>query len=153
MNILGIKCSSKDFSYSIIKGNQESVTLSDSGTVTFPKGYSDSETLKWLSQEIEGLIKKHSIHGIGVKGVEPMGMKGKAYGARMEKEGIIFLQAALCGIKYIKRKVKVTIAKDLGMKGKSKYLETKADFTGIEGYDSTNINTQESIQVAVSMLN
>jgi Holliday junction resolvasome RuvABC endonuclease subunit len=153
MSILGIRCSSKDFSFSIVKGKQDSVTLVDSGTITFPKGYSESDTLKWLSQEIEGIIKKHQVHGIGIKGVEPMGMKGKSYGARMEKEGIIFLQASLCGIKYIKRKVKSTIAKDLGMKGKGKYLETKADFSGISGYDSANKNTQESIQVAVSMLN
>lgn len=153
MSILGIRCSSKEFSYCIVNGKQESVKLTDTGTISFPKGYSDSETLKWLSQEIEGIIKKHKVHGIGIKGVEPMGMKGKIYGARMEKEGIIFLQAALNGIKYIKRKVKGTIAKDLGMKGKSKYLETKADFTRISGYEQANKNTQESIQVAVSMLN
>lgn len=153
MSILGIRCSSKDFSFSIVKGKQDTVILVDSGTFTFPKSYSESETLKWLSQEIEGIITKYSIHGIGIKGVEPMGMKGKNYGARMEKEGIIFFQAAINDIKYIKRKVKGTIAKDLGMKGKGKYLETKADFSGIVGYDTTNKNTQESIQVAISMLN
>ena len=153
MSILGIRCSSKDFSYCIVNGKQESATLADTGTISFPKGYTESETQKWLSQEIEGIIKKYNVHGIGIKGVEPMGMKGKAYGARMEKEGIFFLQAALCGVKYIKRKVKSTIAKDLGIKGKGKYLETKADFTKIVGYEKANKNTQESIQVAISMLN
>lgn len=136
-----------------MNGKQESASLVESGTITFPKGYTEAETQKWLSQEIEGIIKKHNVYGIGIKGVEPMAMKGRSYGERMEKEGIFFLQAALCGVKYIKRKVKSTIAKDLGMKGKGKYLETKADFTKIVGYEKANKNTQESIQVALSMLN
>ncbi|SMD46368.1 hypothetical protein SAMN00777080_5053 [Aquiflexum balticum DSM 16537] len=153
MNILGIRCSSKEFSFAIIAGKQDSSKLLESGTIAFPKGYSDSDCLKWFYQEIGGLIAKHKIGGIGVKGAEPMAMKGKAYGARMEKEGMIFLQASQNGIKYAKRKVKGTIAKDLGLKGKGKYIETKADFSSIPEYEKSNGNIQEAIQIGVSMLN
>lgn len=153
MKILGIRCSSKDFSFAVLNGKQESTNLIDTGTISFPKGYSDSDNLKWFHQEVGGIITKHKIGGIGVKGVEPMAMKGKIYGARMEKEGMIFLQASQNGIKYVKRKVKATIAKDIGLKGKGKYLETKADFSSISEYDKLSKNIQEAIQIAVSMLN
>lgn len=152
MNILGIRCSSKDFSYSIISGKQENPNLIDSGTIKFPTGHNDAEKLNWFHQEIGEFITKHSIGGIGIKGTEPMGMKGKHYGARMQTEGMIYLQAAQKGIKYIKRKVKSTIAKDFGLKGKGKYLATKADYSKITDFDKKNQNTQEAIQVALSML-
>ena len=152
MNILGIRCSSKDFSFSVVNGKQDNPNLKDSGTIKFPTGYNDAERLKWFYQEIGGLIIKYNINGIGVKGVEPMAMKGKSYGERMQTEGMIYLQAAKAGIKYIKRKVKSTIAKDFGFKGKGKYLATKADYSKIVDYEKKNTNTQESIQVALSML-
>jgi len=152
MNILGIRCSSKDFSFSVINGKQDSPNIIESGTIKFPTGYNDAEKLNWFYQEIGGLIKKHSVGGIGIKGTEPMGMKGKNYGARMQTEGMIYLQATQNGIKYIKRKVKSTIAKDFGLKGKGKYLTTKVDYSQIVDYDKKNQNTQESIQVALSML-
>ncbi len=153
MNILGIRCSSKDFSFAILNGKQDSVNFIESGTTSFPKGYSEADCLKWFHLEIAGMIDKYNISGIGVKGVEPMAMKGKTYGERMEKEGVIFLQASQKGIKYIKRKVKGTIAKDLGFKGRGKYLETKADFSSIKEYDKATINEKEAIQIAISMLN
>jgi Holliday junction resolvasome RuvABC endonuclease subunit len=152
MIILGIRCSSKDFTFSIISGKQESPNFIEEGTIKFPTGHNDSEKLNWFYQEIGGLIAKHSIGGIGIKGVEPMAMKGKSYGMRMQTEGMIYLQAAQKGIKYIKTKVKSTIAKDFGFKGKGKYLSTKVDYSKIENFDKKSQNTQESIQVALSML-
>lgn len=150
--ILGIRCSTKDFSYVILDGNQESPKLIHSDTLPFPKGYTNAECLKWFYLEIGGIIKTHGVSGIGIKGIEPMAMRGKSYGARMEKEGMVFLQAVENGIKNISRKVKSTIAKDLGFKGKGKYLKTKADFSSIDGYSVSITKVQEAIQVATSML-
>jgi hypothetical protein len=152
MIVLGIRCSSKDFSFSVVTGSQADPNLIESGTIKFPSGYNDSERIKWFYQENEGLIEKHGIKGIGIKGVEPMAMKGKIYGERMQIEGILFLLAAEKGIKYIKRKVKSTIAKDFGLKGKGKYIATLVDFSKIPGYYKKNANIQESIQVALSMI-
>ena len=81
MNILGIRCSTKDFNFSVINGKQDNPNLIDSGTTKFPTGHNDAEKLNWFYQEIGGLIKKHSIGGIGIKGAEPLAMKGKNYGA------------------------------------------------------------------------
>lgn len=152
MKILGIRCSLKDFSFSIVTGKQDTPSLIDSGTIKYPTGYNDADKVKWFYQEIGGLITKYKIRGIGIKGVEPMAMKGKAYGERMQIEGMAYLQAAENGIKYIKRKVKSTIAKDFGLKGKGKYLATKVDYSKISEYDKKNSRIQESIQVALSML-
>ena len=131
MKILGIRCSSKDFSFSIVTGKQDNPSLIDSETIKYPKGYSDADKMKWFYQEIGGLIAKYEIYGIGIKGTEPMAMKGKLYGERMQMEGMAYLQAAENSINYIKRKVKSTIAKHLGLKGKGKYLATKVDYSKI----------------------
>lgn len=152
MNTLGIRCSTKDFNFSVINGTQDNPNLIDSGTTKFPTGQNDADKLNWFYQEIGGLIKKHAIGGIGIKGVEPMAMKGKNYGARTQVEAMIYLQAAQNGIKYIKTKVKSTIAKDFGLKGKGKYLTSKVDYSKIPDFDNKNQNIQESIQVALSML-
>ena len=152
MNILGIRCSSKDFTYCVISGKQDNPNLHLTDWTKFPTGQSEPDRLNWFYQEIGGLITKHSIGGIGIKGVEPMAMKGKNYGARTQLEGMIYLQAAQNGVKYIKTKVKSTIAKDFGVKGKGKYLDTKVDYSKIPDYDELKTNTKESIQVALSML-
>jgi hypothetical protein len=152
MNILGIRCSTKDFTYCVLSGKQDNPNLQHTEIIKFPTGQSESERLNWFYQEIGELITKRSIGGIGIKGVEPMAMKGKNYGARTQIEGMIYLQAAQNGVKYILTKVKSTIAKDLGMKGKGKYLATKMDYSKIPDFDKQKPNSKESIQVALSML-
>jgi Holliday junction resolvasome RuvABC endonuclease subunit len=152
MIILGIRCSTNDFSYAIVTGNQASPNIIESGNIKFPSGYNDSDRIRWFYQETGELISKFSIKGIGIKGVEPMAMKGKAYGERMQIEGILFLLAAENSIKYIKRKVKGTIAKDFGLKGRGKYLATQFDYSNIPDFNKKSPNIQESIQVALSML-
>lgn len=152
MKILGLRCSPSEFSFAIIEGTQKKPALVDSGRVKVPSGYNHCDLLKWFFQEIGVLITKNSINAIGVKGTEAMGMKGKSYGERMELEAMIFLQAAENGIKYAKRKVNSTIAKDLGLKGKGKYLETQVDYSPFANFVKLPKPIQESIQVAVSML-
>jgi hypothetical protein len=151
MTILGIRCSPKEFSYSVIEGNQRVHKLIHSCRIKFPNGYSHSELLKWFYHEIAEILKKHEISAVGVKGTEALGMKGKSYGERMELEGMIFLQASMSGIKYAKRKVSGTIAKDLGLKGKGKYLEDGFDYSAISNFKEMSDHLQEATQVALSM--
>lgn len=151
MTILGLRCSPSEFSYSIIVGNQRTHKLVHSERIKFPSGYNHCDLLKWFYHEIGELISKHEINAIGVKGTEPMGMKGKSYGERMELEAMIFLQASICGIKYAIRKVNATIAKDLGMKGKGKYLATGFDYSAIPNFSEMSVQLQEAIQVALSL--
>ena len=151
MKALGLRCSPSEFSFSIIEGIQKNYELVESGRIKYPKGYHHCDLLKWFYLEIERLISTYEINAIGVKGTEPMSMKGKSYGERMELEGMIFLQAAEKGIKYAKRKVNGTIAKDLGLKGRAKYL-VDFDYSTIPNFFQMSIHFQEATQVAISML-
>jgi len=151
MTILGLRCSPSEFSYSIIEGNQRTHKLIHSGRIKNPSGYNHCDLLKWFYHEIGELITKYKIYAIGVKGTEPMGMKGQSYGERMELEAMIFLQASMSGIKYAKRKVNATIAKDLGLKGKGKYLATGFDYSAITNFSEMSVHLQEATQVALSM--
>jgi hypothetical protein len=153
MIILGIRCSTSEFSFAIIEGTLKTNKLLLSARTKYPNGYNHCELLKWLHNEIGDLITKYKPNGIGVKGTEAMGMKGKSYGERMELEAMIFLQAAENGIKYAKRKVNGTIAKDLGLKGKGKYLADGVDYSGITDFEKLSQHLQEAVQVALSMLN
>ena len=82
-----------------------------------------------------------------------MAMKGKSYGQRMELEGIALYIAACRGIRYAKRKVKSTIAKDLGFKGKAKYLTTTVDYSIFPDYNNLNAHAKEALKVSWSMFN
>lgn len=152
MKILGIRCSNTDFTYSVIeKDKHNPKAVHETASKKFPKGYGTAEVANWLHQEIEGIVEQHHINAIGIKGAEPMGMKGKNYGLRMEKEGIIISAAAQKGIKFITRKTKGAIAKDLGQKGRSKYI-ANLDTSWITNFEKQNAKTQESILVAWSMI-
>lgn len=152
MIILGLRCSPSEFSFSVMEGTLKSHMLVATGRIKYPTGYNHCELLRWLHNEIGGLIGKYQVNGIGVKGTEAMGMKGKSYGERMELEAMIFLQAIQHGIKYAKRKVKSTIAKDIGLKGKGKYLTDGFDYFSIDNFSKMSQHLQEATQVALSML-
>lgn len=127
--------------------------LVESQTLKYPTGFNDSQRVKWFYQEIDGLVKRHNVDSIGIKGTEPMAMKGGAFGDRVEMEAMAMLVGANNGIKYVKRKVNSTIAKDFGLKGKKKYLESGVDYSKIPDYESKSVNIKESIIIAWSMLN
>ena len=153
MTVLGLRCGSKEFSYSIITGSREVPELIVDQTIKYPTGFSNSQRVKWFYQEIDGLLKKHQVESIGIKGTEPMAMKGSTFAVRIEMEAMAFLAGANYGIKYIKRKVNSTIAKDFGLKGNKKYLDLGIDYSKIDEYHSKSINVKEAILIAWSMLN
>jgi len=123
MAFLGIRCSNHDFSFAILSGTKISLKVDQTENIAFPKGYSKQSSLTWFLQELHTLFEKNpSIKVIGIKSAEPMASRNKAFVERVEYETIVYLAAANFGIKAIFKKPKVTIAKDLGLKGKSKYL-------------------------------
>ncbi len=81
-----------------------------------------------------------------------MATKGKAYASRVEFEAIVSLSAANIGHTNVARKVKSTIAKDLGLKGRAKSLVEDLDYSLINGLDSRNDKEFEAIVVAWSCL-
>jgi hypothetical protein len=150
---LGIRCSNNDYSYAILNGTQHLPKIISKSSISFPKGFSRSQSLKWFLQELEELLKKHpSIRVIAIKGAEPMASRGRSFTARIENEAMVYLAAANFGIKSIFKKTKPTIAKDLGLKGKGKYLFTKLDCSVISNFDKETEKIKEAILVAWSCI-
>lgn len=152
MIILGIRCSTNDYTYAMLSGTVDSPNLSEVATIPSPADYSQPEKLKWLLDELKALNKKHSITSWAIKGAEPMAAKGKPYAVRVEMEAMVSLSAAMTGSDIVVRKVKPTIAKDLGLKGRAKSLVEDLDYSKINGLKQKSEKEFEAIVVAWSSL-
>lgn len=108
--------------------------------------------LTWSDKTIKTLINQHSPNAVAVKAAEQMVKRSGALETRIRIEGISLMSAAEAGCDTACRKVKATIAKDLGMKGKGKYLETQLDTSCITDFDTYNAKQQEAILVWWSCL-
>lgn len=150
--ILGIRCSNSDYSFALLKGSKGCPEVANVKSASYPKGYSRPEILRWLYQEIEDYSSKNiGIETFLVKGAEPMAQKGGAYTERVECEAIMFLVAAQHGL-TANRKVKQTIAKDLGLAGRAKALEENLDTSVITDFENYSTKEAEAILVAWSGL-
>lgn len=152
MKVIALRCSSSDFTYAILDGTQKSPTVITSDSISFPKGYEEFSLLHWFYQEIAGLISTHMTDTMVIKATEPMVKRSNSLETRIRIEGIALMAAAKAGCSSASRKVKATIAKDLGMKGKAKYLETNLDTSLIYEFDSYKEKNQESILAGWSCL-
>jgi hypothetical protein len=152
MPILGLRCSNSDYAYAILDGDSKRPVVLEENLVTYPPDYKRPKLLRWFYLEIEGLLGKHTISRIVIKGAEPMATRDRPFVERTEHEAIVMLAAETKGITRISRKVKATIAKDLGMKGKAKYLDTKLDKSVIDGFGDRSAKTQEAILAGWSEL-
>lgn len=149
--VLGVRCSASDYSFVVLGGTRQGPVVLEKGLVGYPKEYSWGEALNWQYQEFDALIMKHSVIAVVVKGTEPMARKDKSYTARVEREAIVALVAARLGVQNVKRKVKATLAKDLGMKGRAKYLSSdKLDTSLLPGFDDESDKSQEAFLAAWS---
>ena len=144
MNILGIRCSNTDFTYAVLTGTKAAPQLVETQTIAYPKGFAKAQSLKWLHQELMGLIQKHSVERIVMKASEGQS-KGKPYEDRVEHEAMVYLAAADCGIKAVFKKVKSTIAKSLCSKGKASYLSTSLDTSVFSNFEKHKPKVQEAI--------
>lgn len=148
---LGLRFSSKDYTYMILSGSKVLPVVVEHDTIKFPSGYSKPHRLRWVYQEIEEICEKHKPKSIGIKGDEGVATRGAAFVEKTEMEAVVFLVSYNLGIKQIDRKVKNTLAKDLGMKGKAKYLN-KLDYSCIPGFADYSKNEQEALLAAWSQL-
>ncbi len=120
-------------------------------TVSSPKGFAKAPRLKWMCHEMTDLCRKYNVDAVCMKGSEGLAARGSAFVERTEMEAIVFYAANELGIKPVFKKVKSTIAKDLGQKGKAKYLLTMdtSAFPELAGMDGT---TQEAALAAWSAM-
>lgn len=152
MKILAVRCSNTDFAHAVIEGTQDSPTIIESTVTGYPKGYEEQSLFHWFHQEILGLLNNHRPDAVAVKAAETMVKRSASLETRIRVEGIALMSAAEVGCVSSHRKVKSTIAKDLGMKGKGKYLETQLDTSPIADFDSYNTKQQEAILIGWSCL-
>jgi hypothetical protein len=151
MTRLGIRCSNTDFAYAVLRGTKHVPEVIETNVIGVPAGYRHPEALDWLYQEIERLISSHGAEMIVIKRSESRRRNG-ALEARLEFEGAVALAGHRSGRIPSLKKVKSTIAKDLGLKGFARYLKTRLDTTPIEGFDSYPSKQQEAILSAWSEL-
>lgn len=102
--------------------------------------------------EIDDMIKNYSVNHVTMKGSEGIAARGKPFVERVEMEAIVYLVGANHGIRKIPKKVKSTVAKDFGLKGKAHYLNTDLDTSLINSFSSYSPKVQEAILVAWSEL-
>jgi hypothetical protein len=151
VNVLGIRCSNRDYTFAKLSGTKKIPQVVDCNTTLYPKGFSKPQSLKWLLQEIDTLIKRHNIQKIVIKGFE--GRKcDKCFVERVEHEAIVYLAGASCRVMPVLRKVSSTIAKDLGLKGRAHYLTTSLDTSLIPSYDNYSAKAKDAILAGWSEL-
>lgn len=153
MKCVGVRCSNTDFSYAIVTGKRAGPKILKADTVVFPKGYTRPQALKWFLQELEELSKKHGPFSVwSIKGAEGLAAKGKGFIERVENEAMVIFHAGDAGVEKVARKVKSTIAKDLGLPGKASALKTDLDTSIIPEYEDASEKVKEAILVAWSEL-
>lgn len=151
MAILGIRCSNSDFAYAILEGTKDSPNLVHTEQINYPIGFTKQYSLKWFFQEISGIVTQNEIESIVLKGYEGQVRRKNTFVDRIDHEAIIFLVAGNRDIRFVSRKVKSTIAKDLGFKGKGRYL-SRIDNTKIDEFGGYSDKIQEAILCAWSEL-
>jgi len=134
-----------------MSGSKSKPKIHISDKIAYPRSYAKPRSLWWFFQEIEQIITKHNIKKIIVKGFEGP-TRGKTYEERVEYESAVFIAAAKNGISAVFRKVKSTIAKDLGLKGRAHYLQTKLNTSVITGYVEKPEKEKDAILAAWSEL-
>lgn len=150
MKTLGVRCSNTDYTFCILSWDAGSPDIETIKRVAYPTGFTEPETLKWLHQEFEAVLRAHTIDRVGIKRAETNVKRSNLLEFRIQAEAIVSLAAAQVGCGSVERKVRSTVAKDLGLKGKAKYLQTKLDTSAIPGFDEYSIKEQDAILLAWS---
>jgi len=148
---LGFRFSNKDFTYALMSGTKSIPCLVEEATIAFPKGYSRSNLLKWLLQEVETLLTRNRPTLVVVKRHEGR-TKGLSHEERVECEATVYIAVANTGLGKVFKKVARTLAKDLGQKGKAKYLKVGLDTSVIVGYDDLTDKGRDAVNCAWSEL-
>ena len=149
--VLGLRCSNTDYHYVLLSGTKKAPVIEHKGSISYPVKVKKPASLKWMVDETRDRLRKFDITKVVIKAPEPLARRTGPLTERIEYEAAVLIACADVGIKAVFKKVKSTIAKDLGLKGKSKYLQT-LDTTPIIGFDALPEKIQEAILAAWSEL-
>lgn len=151
MVVLGVRCSNTDLTYAVLTGTRTAPEVIATETLAFPKGYQKPQRLKWVVQEAHGLLQKHTV-GVVVAKKHEGRRRGNDYEDRVEAEAAVAIAAADNGIRAFYKKQKNTIAKDLGLKGKAKYIESKLDTSVISEFENFSAKIKDAVLAGWSAL-
>jgi hypothetical protein len=59
MNVLGVRCSNKDFSYAVMSGTRAAPEIIICASLDYPKNFARPKSLVWFAREINQLIEKY----------------------------------------------------------------------------------------------
>ena len=133
--ILGLRCSNSDYYYVLLSGTKVAPKLHDHGLVQYPTGLTKPASLKWMFDEVRDRLGKSNAKKVVLKGPEPAATKSPSLVERVEYEAAVLIACGEIGMNAVCKKVKSTIAKDLGMKGRGKYL-LSFDTSRLAGFDT-----------------
>lgn len=150
MTVLGVRCSNKDFTYAVLDGTKAAPVLVACETLNLPKGFAPAQSLYWLFQETTGLLSQHSVSRVVIKRFEGK-TRGGSFETRVEHEAAVMLAAGAEGNHAVFKKVKSTLAKDLGQKGRARYL-AHLDTSWAPTYSQLSDKQKEALQAAWSEL-
>lgn len=152
MKILSLRCSNSDFTYALISGGSQDPVVEEAETESYPKSIKENELFYWFYQEIKEILQRSNADVLAIKAAETTVKRSNALELRMRIEGVALMVSAELGFSEAYRKIKSTIAKDLGLKGKGKYLETQLDTSSVENFNGYTQKKQEAILVGWSCL-
>ena len=150
MTALGFRCSNQAYTYALLAGSREQPDLVATDSIRFPQGFSRQQSLRWFLHEIEALLDQFPVDIVVVKEFEGQ-KRDKSFVARVEHEAMIYVATANCGITGVFKKRNCTIAKDLGLKGRARYLSS-LDTSAIPDFDSLPAKAREAVLSAWSEL-
>ena len=151
VRVLGVRCSNRDFAYAILDGTKQAPEQIGVASLNYPRGFAKPQSLHWLFQEAHGLLRRHRIEKVVLKRFEGRQSRGSSFEDRVEHEAAVILAAAEFGLKAVFKKVKSQIAKDLGQKGRARYLSS-LDTSSFPLFDNQGEKEKETIQAAWSEL-
>jgi hypothetical protein len=150
LTVLGVRCSNRDFAYAVLSGSKATPHQIEVRSLTYPKGFGKPQSLHWLAQEVDALLNRHSVQKIVIKRFEGQ-TRGGPFEERVEHEAAVMLAGGARGMRAVFKKVRSTIAKDLGQKGRAKYL-TNLDTSWTPGFDGLSDKEKEAVHAAWSEL-
>jgi hypothetical protein len=145
--VLGLRCSNSDYHYVLLSGTKKVPVLENEEYISYPVNLKKAFALKWMVEEIRDRLGKFKIDRVVIKTPEPLARRTASLTERIEFEAAVQIACAEVGLKAVFKKVKSTIAKDLGLKGKAKYLQN-LDTSAIKDFDALSEKAREATLAA-----
>jgi hypothetical protein len=131
-------------------GSKTTPNLQHVETVALPTGFAPSQRLFWLYQEATDLLAKYGFTKVVIKKFEGQ-CRDQSFEERVELEAAVMLAAGAKGMKGVFKKAKSTLAKDLGQKGRARYL-ANLDTTVLSQFPTLSDKQQDAVYAAWSGL-